>query len=84
MKNKATKENMGKLIVEIAAIAEAGKMLCESTYLMEGDDPLVFGAHIQIEKLQDYIAIGPRFGVNSRTKKDVEKLQFLSMICVKI
>ena len=84
MKNIATEENMGKLIVEIAAIDEAGKLFCESTYLIESDDPLVFGAHLQIAKLEEYITTGPNFGVNSRTKKDVKKLQFLSMICVKI
>ena len=69
MKNIATEENMGKSIVEIAAIAEAGKLFCESTYLKEGDNPLVFGAHLQIAKLEEYITTGPNFGVNSRTKK---------------
>ena len=48
MKDIATKEQMGKLIVEFAAVAEAGRQFCISTYLMEGDDPLVFGEHLEL------------------------------------
>ena len=69
MNKIATKEKMGKLIVEFAAVAEAGRPFCTSTYLMEGDDPLVFGAHLELKKLQDYIKDGPRFRSNSRTQK---------------
>ena len=36
---------------------------------MEGDDPLVFGAHLELEKLQDYIKDGPRFGPSSRNRR---------------
>ena len=65
----ATKENMGKLTVEIAAIADSGRLLCESTYLMEGDDPLVFGTHLHLVKLKHYITTGPRFSIGSTTQK---------------
>ena len=48
MNDIATKEKMGKLIVEFAAVAEAGRPFCIATYLMEGDDPLVFGEHLEL------------------------------------
>ena len=36
---------------------------------MEGDDPLVFGAHLELQKLQDFIENGSRFGPSSRSRK---------------
>lgn len=68
MINVTSQESLLKLIIETAAVAEAGRAFYVATYLPEGDDPIVLGGHIEIAKLEDYIDYEPNFGVNSRTR----------------
>ena len=38
----ANEKNIPKMLVEFAVVSQIGKIFCESTYALEGDDP--FGA----------------------------------------
>ena len=40
MRESGSYSNVPKLLVEFAAVSQVGKILCESTYSLEGDDPL--------------------------------------------
>ena len=55
MKQIACPENIPRLLVEAAAVADVGKLFCQSTYLLEGDDPLAIGSWIVFEKLDCYV-----------------------------
>ena len=41
-------------ILENTSIRNGGKILCKSTYILEGDDPLVLTAYDIFQKLNEY------------------------------
>jgi hypothetical protein len=51
MKRVASPENIPRLIVEAAAMADVGKLFCQSTYLLEGEDPLALTSWMVFEKM---------------------------------
>ena len=48
------KINLAMCMLENAALRDGGKILCESTYILEGDDPLVLSVYKVFKKLDDY------------------------------
>jgi hypothetical protein len=44
-------DKLPKLTVQMASIAEAGRPFCESTYMLEGKDPLALTAYLVFERL---------------------------------
>ena len=44
MKQIACAENIPRLLLEAAAVADVGKLFCQSTYLPFGEDPLALGS----------------------------------------
>jgi hypothetical protein len=51
-----TKERLPKIAVEMAAVVDGGRVFCEATYSLEGDDPLILTAHIVIKRITNRIA----------------------------
>jgi hypothetical protein len=43
------------LLVEMTAVVEAGRVFCQSTYQLEGDDPLILQAVDVFRRLNDTI-----------------------------
>ena len=58
MKEIAIPKCMPRLMVEAAAVADVGRFFCQSTYLLEGDDPLSLSAWTVFEKLDKYVKTG--------------------------
>lgn len=50
----ATPTNMPKILVEFAAASQFGKLFCECTYQLEGDDPLGASCWMVFERLDEY------------------------------
>ena len=51
-----TPSTLPKLLVEMNAVVEVGRVFCQSTYTLEGDDPLVFTAYLVFERLNKTIS----------------------------
>ena len=51
-----TKERLPKIAVEMAAVVDGGRVFCEATYSLEGDDPLVLTAHFVFKRIASRIA----------------------------
>ena len=51
----ATPANIPKLLVEFAVVAQVGKVFCECTYQLEGDDPLGVFSWKVFEHLDEYV-----------------------------
>ena len=47
-----------KAIVQFATIAEQGRPFCQSTYSLEGDDPLALSAYIAFNRIDDHVSDG--------------------------
>ena len=53
-----SKETLPRIMVEIAAVTDVGKIFCETTYVLEGDDPLGCCSQMAFEKIDRHIEEG--------------------------
>ena len=53
-----SKENLPRIMVEIAAVTDVGKMFCETTYILEGNDHLGCCSWIAFKKINRHIKEG--------------------------
>ena len=51
----ATPEKIPIILVEGAALLDAGKVFCNATYILEGDDPLILSAYLVHEMVRERI-----------------------------
>ena len=58
LRDIAIEKNVPKLIVEFAVVSEIIKVFCETTYALEGDDPLGLSCWLVFDRLDNYINNG--------------------------
>ena len=54
MVNLGSQVNLPKLIVEFAVVSQVGRIFCQSTYSLEGDDPIGASCWLIFERLDKY------------------------------
>ena len=66
-----SEETLPLIMVELAAVADIGKIFCETTYVLEGDDPLGCCSWMAFENLDRYVEEGVK--LNSATINACDK-----------